>query len=75
MRSETRNPRDHYAEITEQIIAALEAGTPPWRQPWDSAKAGGPSMPQNAITGARYRGINVLTLGMSPLAFTTPDDR
>jgi antirestriction protein ArdC len=24
-------PRDHYAEITAQIIAALEEGTPPWR--------------------------------------------
>jgi antirestriction protein ArdC len=75
MRSETRHPRDHYTEITDQIIAALEAGTPPWRQPWDSAKARGPSMPQNAVTGARYRGINVLTLGMSPLAFTTSDPR
>ena len=75
MRKHERNPRDHYAEITDQIIAALEAGTPPWRQPWDNAKAGGPSMPQNAVTGARYRGINVLTLGMSPLAFMTSDPR
>lgn len=75
MRSETRNPRDHYAEVTDQIIAALEAGTPPWRKPWDSAKTGGPTMPQNAVTGARYRGINVLTLGMSSLAFTTSDPR
>jgi len=73
-----RNPalrRDHYAEVTNQIIAALEAGTPPWRQPWDSAKAGGPMMPQNATTGARYRGINVLTLAMSPLAFMNGDPR
>lgn len=75
MRKHERNPRDHYAEITDQIIAALEAGTPPWRQPWDNAKAGGPSMPQNVVTGARYRGINVLTLGMSPLAFMTSDPR
>ena len=75
MRAKERNPRDHYSEITEQIIAALEAGTPPWRQPWDNAKAGGPCMPQNAATGARYRGINVLTLGMSPLAFMTGDPR
>ncbi len=75
MRTKERNPRDHYSEITEQIIAALEAGTPPWRQPWDNAKAGGPCMPQNAATGARYRGINVLTLGMSPLAFMTGDPR
>lgn len=75
MPRDNRPTRDHYAEITNQIVAALEAGTPPWRQPWDSAKAGGPCMPQNAVTGARYRGINVLTLGMSPLAFATCDPR
>ena len=26
-----RAPRDHYQEVTDRIIAALEAGTPPWR--------------------------------------------
>ena len=75
MRSHERNHRDHYAEITDQILADLEAGTPPWRQPWDNAKADGPCMPQNAATGVRYRGINVLTLGMSALAFMTGDPR
>jgi len=49
--------RDHYAELTNQIIAALEAGAPPWRKEWDDAKASGPMMPHNAVTGARYRGI------------------
>jgi antirestriction protein ArdC len=68
-------PRDHYAEVTTQVIAALEAGTPPWRQPWDNAKAGGPAIPQNAVTGARYHGINILTLAISPLAFMTGDPR
>ena len=62
--------RDHYAEVTSRMIAALEAGTPPWRKPWDPDKAGGPAMPRNAITGARYRGINTIVLGMSPLAFS-----
>jgi antirestriction protein ArdC len=71
----TRVPRDHYQEVTDRIIAALEAGTPPWRKPWDPDKAGGPAMPRNAATGHRYRGINVLTLGMSPLAFTSGDPR
>ena len=71
--SESR--RDHYAEITAQIIAALEAGTPPWRRPWDENKAAGSAMPQNATTGARYRGINTLVLGMSPMAFMTSDPR
>ena len=70
-----RAPRDHYQEVTDRIIAALEAGTPPWRRPWDPDKAGGPAMPRNAATGQRYRGINVLTLGMSALAFSSGDPR
>jgi antirestriction protein ArdC len=70
-----RVPRDHYQEVTARIISALEAGTPPWRKPWDPDKAGGPAMPRNAATGHRYRGINALTLGMSPLAFTSGDPR
>lgn len=67
--------RDHYTELTNQIIAALEAGTPPWRRPWDSGTAASPTMPRNAITGTPYRGINVLTLTLSPLAFTSGDPR
>ena len=70
-----RAPRDHYQEVTDRIIDALEAGTPPWRQPWDPDKSGGPAMPRNAATGHRYRGINVLTLGMSGLAFSSGDPR
>ena len=70
-----RAPRDHYQEVTDRIIAAIEAGTPPWRKPWDPDKAGGPAMPRNAVTGQRYRGINVLTLGMSALAFDSGDPR
>lgn len=42
-----------YEVITEQIIAQLEAGTAPWRQPW---KAGG--APRNIVSGKAYRGIN-----------------
>lgn len=67
--------RDHYQDVTDRIIAALEAGTPPWRKPWDPDKSGGPAMPCNASTGQRYRGINVLTLGMSAMAFGTGDPR
>ena len=68
-------PRDHYMEVTDQIIAALEAGTPPWRKPWDPGKAGNPGMPCNAVTGIRYRGINVVTLATSPLALAGADPR
>ena len=38
-----RNPaqrRDHYQELTDKIIAALEAGTAPWRRPWDKNACG-----------------------------------
>jgi antirestriction protein ArdC len=70
-----RAPGDHYQEVTDRIIAALEAGTSPWRRPWDPDKTGGPAMQRNAATGQRYRGINVLTLGMSVLAFSSADPR
>ena len=75
MKTRSNAPRDHYAAVTDRVIAALEAGTPPWRRPWDEKRAGGPSMPCNATTGTRYRGINVVTLGMSPLAFMSGDPR
>ena len=69
-------PRDHYAEITSQIVAALEAGTVPWRRPWDQDKAGaGPLSPRNATTGRRYHGINVLLLGMTGMGFAGTDPR
>lgn len=67
--------RDHYQEMTDRVIAALEAGAPPWRKPWNPDVAGGAAMPVNAATGRRYRGINVLTLAMSKLAFSSEDPR
>lgn len=67
--------RDHYQEVTDRIVAALEAGTPPWRRPWDPEKSGAPLSPINAVTGRRYHGINVLLLGMSQLSFASGDPR
>jgi antirestriction protein ArdC len=52
-----------YAEITDKIIAELEAGRVPWVQPWGMAAAKASlAMPQNALTERRYSGINVLIL-------------
>ena len=68
-------PRDHYQEVTDRIVAALEAGTPPWKKPWDPEKTGGPQAPMNPTTGKRYRGINTLILGMDPRAFASGDPR
>ena len=74
-RSSPAQRRDHYQELTDKIIAALEAGTAPWRRPWDKAACGGATAPVNAATGHRYRGINLFVLGMSPLAFASNDPR
>jgi antirestriction protein ArdC len=52
-----------YSEITDKIIAELEAGRVPWVQPWGTAAAKAPvAMPRNASTQRRYSGINVLIL-------------
>ncbi len=54
---------DLYQEITDKIIAELEAGSVPWVQPWGTAAAKAPlAMPLNASTRKRYSGINVLIL-------------
>ena len=52
-----------YQEITDKIIADLEAGRLPWVQPWGTSGVLAPlSMPKNAATQRRYSGINVLIL-------------
>jgi antirestriction protein ArdC len=52
-----------YTEITDKIIAELEAGRIPWVQPWGTAAIKAPlAMPRNASTQRRYSGINVLIL-------------
>ncbi len=55
---------DVYGHVTERIVAALEAGTPPWRCPWGAA---GHGLPLRA-TGEAYRGINVLMLWLAAAA-------
>ena len=60
--------RDHYQEVTDRIVAALEAGTKPWQQPWMAGTAAGPLAPVNPTTGRRYHGINTLVLAMTSFA-------
>ena len=61
-----RSPTDRaslYEDITNRIIAELEAGRLPWVQPWGSAGVTAPlGIPRNAATGRNYSGINVLIL-------------
>lgn len=52
-----------YAEITAKIVAELEEERVPWVQPWGTAgTASSLDLPNNAATGRRYSGINVLIL-------------
>lgn len=52
-----------YDEITDRIIAELEAGRLPWVQPWGTSAVAAPlALPKNAASGRRYSGINVLIL-------------
>jgi hypothetical protein len=54
----TREDRDRtslYQEITDKIIAELEAGSVPWVQPWGTVAAKASlAMPGNAATQRRY---------------------
>lgn len=46
--------------VTDTIIAQIEAGTPPWRQPWTGARTlGGFPLRHN---GEGYKGVNILIL-------------
>ena len=47
-----------YVIITAQIIAQLEKGVVPWRQPWRTC------LPNNLVSGKVYRGINLFLLSI-----------
>lgn len=45
-----------YQMVTDRILAALDAGTVPWRKPWHTSRA------MSLATGEPYQGINQLVL-------------
>jgi antirestriction protein ArdC len=60
---------DVYQLVTDQIIALLEKGTVPWKQPWTDA-----GIPCNLLSKRAYRGINLwllLSLGFEKNLFLT----
>ena len=67
--------RDLYQEVTDTVIAQLEAGAVPWVQPWGRPDVTAPcALPQTASTGRSYSGINILLLWGAAIetARTTP---
>ncbi|SLK08788.1 ArdC family protein [Novosphingobium mathurense] len=65
-----------YAEVTDRIIAELEAGRVPWVQPWGrptgEGAAAAPGLPRNALTHRNYSGVNVLILWGAVIAHGYP---
>lgn len=64
--------RDVYTQVTDTIISAIEAGAGQWDMPWHRHGVTH-TRPMNALTGKRYRGVNVLALWAAAEArgFTT----
>jgi antirestriction protein ArdC len=59
--------RDLYADITDKLIALIEADPGQPQLPW--RRAGLPlSLPSNAVTGNAYNGINIVSLWMAASA-------
>lgn len=57
--------RDLYREVTDRIVAALEAGVAPWIRPWTAEFEPGPI---NAVSRRSYRGINAVLLNLQAQA-------
>lgn len=54
--------RDLYQNVTDRILAKLEAGVAPWVQSWTTRGSG---VPMNAVTNRPYSGINILLYWIS----------
>jgi antirestriction protein ArdC len=56
-----------YDTITNSIIAAIESGAGEFQMPWHRATTHD-GLPTNALTGAEYRGSNILSLWVAGMA-------
>jgi len=60
----TTQRTDVYTQVTDNIIAAIEAGAGQWQMPWHRSGEG-LNRPVNIDTSNAYRGINVINLWVS----------
>lgn len=65
MTSNSTNKTDVYQIITNRLISILEAGTVPWRKPWNYGSEHGPI---NLVSQRHYQGINCFLLACTPYA-------
>ena len=52
---------DIYSQVNDRLLAALEQGIIPWKRPWTGR------LPTNYDSGKEYRGVNILTLGITEM--------
>ena len=73
--SEANKPvkRDLYQEVTDKLIAAIEAGTAPWQRPWEHVASAG--LPLNGSSERHYNGVNALLLMMTSQVEGYADNR
>jgi len=71
--NKTQKRSDIHADITNQIVAAIEGGSEGFELPWHRS-GNALKLPRNAVTGKRYNGVNILSLWMASRAggFTSP---
>ncbi len=67
---EPRPKGDLYADVTNQIVAAIESGSATYSFPWHHV----PGMPKNLASNRPYRGINTLLLWLigNAQGYSTP---
>ena len=56
-----------YETVTANILAAIESGAGEFQMPWHRATTAD-GLPVNALTGAEYRGSNILSLWVAGMA-------
>lgn len=59
--SQSFSRKDIHQQVTDTIINQLEKGTIPWQQSWVNNNSI-LTLPKNAVTGNKYRGINIVLL-------------
>lgn len=72
-KKEPTQHRDIHAEITNQLVASIEANPGQFCLPWRKS-SGALHIPVNALTGKAYNGINVVSLWVAAevLGYTAP---
>lgn len=51
-----------HEQVAEKLIEQLKAGTSPLQKPWSTDNLPTFELPYNAVTGNRYKGINIFSL-------------